>query len=185
MHHLWQAGSRREPHGCESAPRDVITIGVCSVPRGRAKATSRGLEASRTAGHRRFVIPLTIAMMIMTGCRQAGSSDGRHRVLGRITLAGEPVTQGEVLFTPDGARGNSGPQGLAIIGAGRYDTLGTRAPGAAAGSVIVRVTALATAQGPVLAEYEFQMEVEPGGMQHDIDIPASAVAPAGVAKPDI
>lgn len=137
------------------------------------------------AASRWFVIPLAIATMIPTGCRPAGSTDGRHRVRGRITLAGEPVTQGEVLFTPDGARGNSGPQGLAIIGAGRYDTLGSRAPGVAAGPVIVRVTALATAQGPALAEYEFRMDVESGGMHHDIDIPASAVVSAGTEKPEI
>jgi hypothetical protein len=49
----------------------------------------------------------------------------------------------------------------------------------------VRVTALATAPGPALAEYDFRMDVEPGGVHHDIGIPASAVVSAGTEKPEI
>jgi hypothetical protein len=74
---------------------------------------------------------------------------------------------------------------IAIVGAGRSDALDSGTPGVAAGPVIVRVTALATAPGPALAEYDFRMDVEPGGMHHDIDIPASAVVSAGTEKPEI
>jgi len=74
---------------------------------------------------------------------------------------------------------------IAIVGAGRSDTLGSRAPGVAAGPIIVRVTALATARGQTLAEYDFRMDVEPGGVHQDIGIPASAVVSAGTEKPEI
>jgi hypothetical protein len=74
---------------------------------------------------------------------------------------------------------------IAIVGAGRSDTLGSRAPGVAAGPIIVRVTAQATARGQTLAEYDFRMDVEPGGVHQDIGIPASAVVSAGTEKPEI
>lgn len=114
-----------------------------------------------------------MAAVFAGGCG-AKVDDGRHRVHGRISFAGKPVTHGEMVFTPDGAKGNSGPQGIAIISNGRYDTAGTRAPGVAAGPTVAWVSAWGGPRGPLLSEYEVRFDVAPGGTEHDIEIPAKA-----------
>jgi hypothetical protein len=116
---------------------------------------------------------MVATLVAAVGCG-GGDSQERHRVSGRITFAGQPVNFGEVLFTPDASKGNSGAQGIANIVNGRYDTQGSRAPGVASGPVVVRVTALADANGKLLCEHEFPLEVSKGGMEHDIEIPADA-----------
>jgi hypothetical protein len=127
----------------------------------------------RRFGSAACVVAGLAAAVLATGC--GGPLDnGRHRVSGRISFAGKPVTHGEIVLTPDGARGNSGPQGIAPISDGRYDTAGTRAPGVAPGPVVARVTALAGPRGPLVAEYEVRFDVAPGGTEYDIEIPAEA-----------
>jgi hypothetical protein len=121
---------------------------------------------------------VAVSLCVLAGCG-GGDTQERHRVSGRITLAGQPVNHGEVLFTPDAAKGNSGAQGIAAITNGRYDTEGSRAPGVASGPVVVRVTALADANGKLLCEHEFPLDVSKGGMEHDIDIPADAAKTGG------
>ena len=129
--------------------------------------------SSRWFGVAACVVAGLVAAVFATGC---GSKidEGRHRVRGRILFAGNPVTHGDIVLTPDAARGNSGPQGIARISNGRYDTVGTRAPGVAPGPVVARITALAGPAGPLVAEYEVRFDVAPGGMERDIEIPAEA-----------
>ncbi len=142
----------------------------------------RGILAAAVAAKASIAGALiAVSVTFLTGCG-GGDSQERHRVRGRITLAGQPVNFGEVLFTPDAAKGNSGAQGIATITNGRYDTDGSRAPGVASGAVVVRVTALADANGKLLCEHEFSMEVSKGGMALDIDIPAEA-GPSNGGKP--
>lgn len=124
-----------------------------------------GLAACLVAGLAVFVFA--------AGCGRT-VDDGRHRVNGRISFAGKPVTHGEIVFTPDASRGNSGPQGIAAIANGRFDTSGTRAPGVAPGPVVARVIALAGPSGPLVSEYEVRLDVAPGGTEHDIEIPPEA-----------
>jgi hypothetical protein len=121
---------------------------------------------------------MVATLVAAVGCG-GGDSQERHRVSGRITFAGQPVNFGEVLFTPDASKGNSGAQGIANIANGRYDTQGSRAPGAASGPVVVRVTALADANGKLLCEHEFPLEVSKGGMERDIEIPADVGKASG------
>ena len=98
----------------------------------------------------------------------------RFRVSGEITFDGKPVPFGEVLFTPDSGKGNSGPQGIAIITNGSYDTAGTRAPGVAGGPTVVQVAALADSSGKLLCEYQFNLELPKADSTQRIEIPASA-----------
>jgi hypothetical protein len=111
--------------------------------------------------------------VLCTGC-QSESGPTRYRVSGKITFAGQPVPYGEVLFTPDSGKGNSGPQGIATIQEGQYDTAGSRAPGVAGGPTIVEVTALAAPGGKLLCEYRFSIDLPKADSQHNIDIPATA-----------
>ena len=59
---------------------------------------------------------------------------------------------------------------------GRYDTAGTRAPGTAGGPTVVRVTALESPRGGLIAEHEFTVELPKEDSDRDIDIPAAAKA---------
>lgn len=125
-------------------------------------------------GTRRLYFSI-LALGIATGCG-GGTEPVRHRVSGRVTCAGEPVPHGEILFSPDGSKGNTGPQGIAAIKDGRYDTAGSRAPGIAGGPMVVRVTALRTPGGGLIAEHEFMAEFPATEHERDIDIPKTTAA---------
>jgi hypothetical protein len=112
-------------------------------------------------------------LVVLVGCSsEAGPT--RYRVSGEVKFDGKPVPFGEVLFTPDSAKGNSGAQGIATILDGKYDTAGSRAPGVAGGPMVVRVTALSDSNGKLLCEYEFSVDLPKANSEHNIDIPASA-----------
>jgi hypothetical protein len=121
--------------------------------------------------------------LLLIGCAEKDTQE-RFRVSGKVTYDNQPVNFGEVLFTPDATQGNSGAQGIATITNGRYDTVGSRAPGVAAGPVVVRVTALSDANGKLLTEYEFKMDIQKTDNTKDIEIP-SKDAPQAPATPEI
>src|SRR5437879_5613854 len=110
----------------------------------------------------------------LAGC-SAEPGPTRYRVSGEVRVAGEPVPYGEILFTPDGGKGNSGPQGIAMIQNGKYDTAGTRAPGVAGGPTVVLVTALADNKGKLICEHQFSLDLPKADSTHNIDVPASAL----------
>ncbi|WP_442482426.1 hypothetical protein [Aeoliella sp. SH292] len=60
-----------------------------------------------------------VALALTVGCEK---NDGRVHLSGPVTWKGQPVPEGYVLFNPDVAAGNIGPQGMAPISNGRYDT---------------------------------------------------------------
>jgi len=118
------------------------------------------------------VIPLVA--IFLAGC-SSGDNQQRYRVSGDVKFDGQPVPYGEVLFTPDGAKGNSGAQGIADIKDGKYDTQGSRAPGFAGGPTVVRVMAFRDAGGKeLICEYEYQADLPKSAITHNIDVPASA-----------
>jgi len=112
--------------------------------------------------------------IFVVGCT-ADRGPTRYRVSGQVKIAGEPVPYGEILFTPDSGKGNSGPQGIAVIENGKYDTTGSRAPGVAGGPTVVMVTALRDPSGKLICEYQFNIDLPKADTKHDIDIPASAM----------
>jgi hypothetical protein len=109
----------------------------------------------------------------------------RYRVSGEVTFDGKPVPHGEILFTPDSGKGNSGPQGIAIIQDGLYDTAGTRAPGIAGGATVVQVAGLADSNGKLLCEYQFSIDLPKADSTHRIDIPASPAKKKSSGQTDI
>jgi uncharacterized lipoprotein YmbA len=122
-----------------------------------------------------------LAAGMLAGC-SGGDAQTRYRVSGEVKFNGQPVQYGEVLFTPDGAQGNSGAQGIAEIKNGRYDTEGSRAPGVAGGPTVVVVTALQDDQGTLLVEHEFKIDLPKADTTHDFDIPASAATKKNVPE---
>lgn len=119
--------------------------------------------------------------------------DGTHRVSGTVTFKGQPVPVGKIYFTPDGAKGNSGPSGYADIKDGRYDTAAAGGRGAIAGAVVISVEGFdpgakpdtvdkSDTSGEVLIKvlfprYEVPAELPASASTKDIDVPASAAKP--------
>lgn len=118
---------------------------------------------------------LTIGLIVLMvgGC---GPKDTRtrNRVTGAVSYGGKPVAAGEILFTPDGAKQNRGPQGIAIIKDGRYDTKGSRAPGVDGGAMVILVGGYLDEKQQRAFEYEFRAEISHSPeMTLDIDIPSN------------
>jgi len=131
----------------------------------------------------RSLLLALLAAAALAGCSR-GDTQTRYRVSGEVKINGEPVSFGEVLFTPDGSKNNSGAQGIADIKNGRYDTQGSRAPGIAGGPTIVRVTASSDDKGTLIGEHEYSVELPRADTTHNINIPASA-AKKKVTRPEI
>lgn len=71
------------------------------------------------------------------GCNRGGPD--RYGVSGTVTHAGKPVPAGVVVFDPDAAKGNAGPQGFALIHDGHFDTNGKAGKGSVGGPHRIRV----------------------------------------------
>jgi len=56
------------------------------------------------------------------GCGSEVEGPERFDVSGNVTFNGQPVAYGSIIFTPDTSKQNSGPQGVATIRDGKYDT---------------------------------------------------------------
>ncbi len=129
-----------------------------------------------------FGAAAVLAAAAVGGCGDAAPD--RARLSGTVTYDGKPVAYGDVVFTPDGSKKNSGPQGTAPIRDGRYDTGASDGKGVGGGPTVVRVTAFTGPGGKLLCEVELPVDLPRGGGTHDIDIPKQA-APAAGKTPEI
>jgi hypothetical protein len=118
-----------------------------------------------------------VAFGVVLGCGEDGPK--RFRVSGKATFNGEPIPYGDVLFTPDDAKKNSGPQGIANIRDGKFDTSAAGGKGYGGGPAVIRVTGLSGEGGKLLCEYETRVELPQSDSTHDIEVPLSAKAKAG------
>ncbi len=76
-------------------------------------------------GLRRFdwvVLVSGLLGVVFGGCGGSGDGVERFHVSGTVSYDGSPVPHGTILFTPDAAKGNSGPAGYSTIQDGSYDT---------------------------------------------------------------
>lgn len=120
---------------------------------------------------------LVAAACSLCGCRESGPA--RHRVRGAVTFAGAPVRSGRIVFEPDGGRGNSGPQGFAVIRDGRYDTAERDCKGAVGGPTLVIIDGLefregvdATMSGRLLfPTHEERIDLPKSDTTRDFDVP--------------
>jgi hypothetical protein len=83
------------------------------------------------------VLAAGLLLTVAHGCGRRGTE--RFRVSGTVTHAGKPVQLGRVVFEPDAARGNDGPQGFAPIENGRFDTAGPHCKGSIGGPMRLRI----------------------------------------------
>ncbi|QDV66708.1 hypothetical protein Poly24_03950 [Rosistilla carotiformis] len=114
---------------------------------------------------------------LLSGCDQGGLQ--RYRVSGEVTIQGEPAPGGSIIFTPDTAKGNSGPQGSANIVDGKYDTAsgGIGVVGGPHRVLVIATKAGLTAdeaeQAAPLANYQFELDLPQETSLQNVEIPAS------------
>lgn len=134
-----------------------------------------------------------IARILMSGlllaalCFEIGCGDSdpkRFRISGIATVDGKPIPFGDIVFTPDGSKNNSGPQGIANIVDGKFDT-GVDGKGIAGGPTIIRVSGFAEQGGKqLLCEHELKMDLPRTDSTQNLDVPAKAGSKAP-RRPDI
>lgn len=123
------------------------------------------------------VFGLLFCCLSMAGCREMSNDSGRVSLTGRITYDGQPVPYGDLVFTPDGAQGNSGPEGFALIKNGVYSTRDDRGKGVGRGPMIVAVSAFRDGPGQgIIVETEFKVELPASGGEFDLVIPKVVTA---------
>jgi hypothetical protein len=74
----------------------------------------------RTSASKSAWLTVAICLALLAGC--GGSGEQLHRVSGAATYQGNPIPMGTVYFEPDTSQGGGGPQGVAPIRDGRFDT---------------------------------------------------------------
>jgi hypothetical protein len=114
-----------------------------------------------------------LTLVLIMGC-QGENGPERHRVSGTVEFDGKPIPYGDVLFTPDDSKKNSGAQGIATIRDGNYDTSASGGKGYGGGSAVIRVTGLTKQGGKLLCEWEFQVDLPRGEATHNIVVPPEA-----------
>src|SRR5688500_10675673 len=92
-----------------------------------------------------------LAAGVLSGCSRG---EPRYDVSGAATIEGDPIPFGEVILTPDASQGNAGPQGIAPIQDGKYDTRLPGGKGTAGGPTILRVNGMTAPGGRTLCEHE-------------------------------
>jgi hypothetical protein len=86
---------------------------------------------------------ITFFFLVVIGCNPDGLK--RYQVSGTVTFDGQPIAEGEIRFSPDNTKGNTGPQGYAAIQNGKFTTL--KETGVIAGSMYATVTAVDPIKG--------------------------------------
>ncbi len=122
-----------------------------------------------------------LAALFAGGCAEAEPT--RFQISGTASVGGNPIPHGEILFTPDGARQNAGPQGIATIRDGRFDTA-VDGKGIAGGPTVVRVTGFTKPGGKLLCEHELHVDLPRAKSTENFDVPPKA-APKDSPRTDI
>ena len=117
---------------------------------------------------------LLFQLVLLVGCKDSGP--GRFRVSGNAKFEGNPIPFGDVVFTPDGSKKNSGPQGIAQIRDGKYDTAASGGKGFGGGPTIIRVTGFSGEGGKVICEYQYKADLPRSETTHDIDVPKAGAS---------
>ncbi|WP_254509307.1 hypothetical protein [Anatilimnocola floriformis] len=131
----------------------------------------------KTASSFSWLIALALPLLL-TGCGQSGPKT--YQVSGLATFAGNPIPDGWVIFTPNSAEQNSGPQGRARIQSGKFDTRVEGGKGVTGGPTIVRIEAYdgngndaALNGAPIMAPYEMSVDLPKQKTAQDFEVPAT------------
>lgn len=119
------------------------------------------------------------AIGMVSGCGGASGPE-RYELSGTVQFQGKPVPAGQIVFEPDSSKGNVGPQGMAEIREGKYDTRdGGR--GMVGGPHVVRIRGYDRLSldemhppQPLFPEYETTVDLSKEDGVYDFDVPAGA-----------
>jgi hypothetical protein len=123
---------------------------------------------------------LAVMVCLVCGC---SSGETRLRLSGEAVCDGEPIVFGDVVLTPDGAKGNSGPQGIAMIRNGRYDTAAPGGKGYAGGPTVLKVTGFTAEGGKLICDYEYTADLPRGSGEFKIEAKKLEAKPQAAPKP--
>ena len=117
----------------------------------------------------RAALTFLAVVFVGAGCSDPGPQ--RFRISGNVTFDNQPIQHGDILFTPDGAKENSGPQGIAQIRNGKFDTGAVDGKGIAGGHTVVRITGFTAQGGKILCETEIRLELPRADQTKSFDVP--------------
>jgi len=139
------------------------------------KAMTRNLQAWLTVG----------ILLFLNSCSDKPSN--RVDVWGTVKFKNQPIPAGLIVMNPDLSKGNDGPQGMAEIRGGRFDTRQSN-KGAPSGPVIFMIDGFdGVAQGespsgkPLFIGYKVQLDLPKQASEQNIDVPNSAGVTAKAA----
>ena len=128
---------------------------------------------------------VAIVLTSAVGCNSTSQSATAYHVQGNVEFDGRPLPAGKVYFTPDSSQGNQGPQGIATIKDGKYNTRDSRF-GVVGGPYIVRVEGYDGVKPPndednlfpdgqvLFRDYEIKIDFPQKDHVEDIVVPAKA-----------
>jgi hypothetical protein len=128
---------------------------------------------------RKTLVAMAISVpLLLAAC--SGKPSGRVDVWGSVKFKNQPVPAGLIIINPDLSKGNDGPQGMAEIRDGRFDTRRLD-KGAPSGHVIFMIDGFdgvakgdATSGMPLFLGHKVPLELAKGASQQNIDVPDSA-----------
>jgi hypothetical protein len=133
---------------------------------------------------RRLQVLLFLPALVLVLSSCSNKSAGRVDVWGTVKFKNQPVPAGLIVINPDLSKGNDGPQGMAEIREGRFDTRQLD-KGAPSGPVIFMIDGFDGAtQGdspsgkPLFIGYKVMLDLPKKASEQNIDVPESAGATA-------
>src|SRR5262249_3118118 len=133
---------------------------------------------------------VALGCMFLCGC--GSGSPTMFHVSGTVTFDGKPVPAGRVDFFPDFSQKNDGPQGFALIKAGKFDTR-DGGQGHGGGPIVIRIDGFDGQTDnpvffgrPIFKPFEIKRDMPKADSQENLEVPASAakgfVVPATLPK---
>jgi hypothetical protein len=122
------------------------------------------------------------AALVLPLASCSSEPSGRFDLSGTVTFKNQPVPAGLVAINPDFSKGNDGPQGLAEIKDGRFDTrsLDKGAPSGAVILVIDGFDGVAQPESPygklLFSGYKLSLDLPKEATEQNIQVPDSAGA---------
>lgn len=123
-----------------------------------------------------------VCVLSTFGCGGRNDGPSRYRVSGAVTFDGKPIPAGVIVFSPDLAKKNDGPQGMAEIRDGKFDTSWGTGKGVVGGPMLITVGGTETPDGKPLCRYEFTADLPRENTTRDIAVPKSAASKAGKSE---
>ena len=126
---------------------------------------------SRLSSLHVIAVLATLMLTTLSGCG-GGADDGPKRfdVSGTVSFDSKPVPGGVIYFQP--AEGNSGPQGVAAIVEGKFDT--SSGKGTVGGPHTVLIEGADAVGKPIFVPFSQEVDLPKSSSKQAFDVPASA-----------